>query len=54
MIGAYYEISPLDSTGILLVATPIIAVGWLWIGAAWLRSPRAPRRDLAATTQQPW
>lgn len=39
VVGAFYEISPLDSTGILLVATPIIAAGWLWIGWAWLRTP---------------
>jgi hypothetical protein len=39
VVGAYYEISPVDSTGILLLATPIIAVGWLLIGWTWLRTP---------------
>jgi hypothetical protein len=39
VIGSYYEISPFDSTPILLAATPFMAFGWLWIGAAWLRSP---------------
>jgi hypothetical protein len=41
VIGSYYEISPLDSTPILLAATPIMALGWLWIGTAWLRAPEA-------------
>ena len=39
VVGTYYDISPLDSTAILLVAGPIMAAGWLWIGLAWLRSP---------------
>jgi hypothetical protein len=41
VIGSYYELSPFDSTPILLAATPIMALGWLWIGTAWLRSPQA-------------
>jgi hypothetical protein len=41
VIGSSYELSPFDSTPILLAATPIMALGWLWIGTAWLRSPRA-------------
>ncbi len=40
VVGAYYYISPLDSTAILLVAGPIMALGWLWIGLAWLRVPQ--------------
>lgn len=39
VVGSYYEISPLDSTSILLLATPIMAIGWLWIGWAWLPTP---------------
>ena len=53
VIGTYYDISPLDSTAILLLAGPIMAVGWLWIGLAWLRLRQpAPRRrpERAATT----
>jgi len=41
VVGSYYEISPLDSTPILLAATPIMALGWLWIGVAWSRAPQA-------------
>jgi hypothetical protein len=40
VIGSYYYISPLDSTAILLVPGPTMAVGWLWIGLVWLHSPR--------------
>ncbi len=44
VVGAYYDLSPLNSTAILLVAGPIMAIGWLWIGLAWLRV----RRPLAS------
>jgi hypothetical protein len=39
LVGAYDYALPQDSTALLLVAGPIIAIGWLLIGLAWLRSP---------------
>jgi hypothetical protein len=40
VIGGYYVLSPADSTAVLLLAAPIAAVGWLFIGWTWLRATR--------------
>jgi hypothetical protein len=37
VIGGCYYLSPADSTGILLLAAPIAALGWLSIGLTWMR-----------------
>ncbi len=39
LVGTYDYALPQDSTAILLIAGPIMAIGWLWIGLAWLRAP---------------
>lgn len=36
-VGGWFYLSPTDANGILLLAAPIAALGWLWIGWTWLR-----------------
>lgn len=39
-VGAYNYIDPADGTSILLIAGPVMALGWLWVGIVWLRAAR--------------
>jgi len=47
LIGTYDYAFAADGTSILLIAGPVMALGWLWIGVAWLRSGRTGVADLA-------
>lgn len=37
VFGGWFYVSPTDASGILLLAAPIAALGWLSIGRAWMR-----------------
>jgi hypothetical protein len=47
LVGSYDDAFPADGTSILLIAGPVMALGWLWIAVAWLRSGRTRTGDLA-------
>jgi len=38
VVGAHNYIAPVDSSTILLIASPVIALGWLLIGLSWFRA----------------